>query len=241
MTGGIALDTIVAGYGDMTALHSLSLTAEPNRVTALIGANGVGKTTTMRTLAGLIVPRAGRVLLDGGDITTMPPHDRVARGLVLVPEGRMIFADMTVRENLLAGALTKRARAETDATMKRVFDLFPRLRDRIGQAGGTLSGGEQQMLALGRGLMALPRILLLDEPTLGLAPAVAKQIFKVIPELVSQDLSVVMAEQDVHRTLRIASKVYVIQHGRVVREGTGEELRADHSLHEAYLGQAPST
>jgi branched-chain amino acid transport system ATP-binding protein len=238
MSGSIALESVQAGYGEMTALHGVDVVARPSEITALIGANGVGKSTSLRVMAGLLAPKSGRVLLDGEDITRLSTHERVARGIVLVPEGRQIFPEMSVRENLLAGALPKRARASASRTMEWVLDLFPRLGERIGQAGGTLSGGEQQMLALGRGLMARPRVLLLDEPTLGLAPGIAKQIFQIVPRLVSDELTVVMAEQDVHRTLRIASQTFVIRHGRVVQSGTGSELRSDDSLRQAYLGHA---
>jgi branched-chain amino acid transport system ATP-binding protein len=238
MSGSIALESVQAGYGEMTALHGVDVVARPSEITALIGANGVGKSTSLRVMAGLLAPKSGRVLLDGEDITRLSTHERVARGIVLVPEGRQIFPEMSVRENLLAGALPKRARASASRTMEWVLDLFPRLGERIGQAGGTLSGGEQQMLALGRGLMARPRVLLLDEPTLGLAPGIAKQIFQIVPRLVSDELTVVMAEQDVHRTLRIASQAFVIRHGRVVQSGTGSELRSDDSLRQAYLGHA---
>jgi len=232
----IAVHGLHAGYSEIKVLQGVDLTAGEGKITAVIGANGAGKTTLMQVLAGLIMPTAGRITLSGGDIHTHPPHRRVAEGVVLVPEGRKIFPDMSVRENLILGAATPHARPYRDQTMERVCALFPRLGERMGQAGGTLSGGEQQMLALGRGLMAQPSVLLLDEPTLGLAPAIARQIFRVVPELRAMGITVVIAEQDLHRTLRIADYAYVLENGRVATEGTGAELEQEPAVRRAYLG-----
>ncbi len=225
-----------AGYGEVAVLRGVTLTAAAGQITAVIGANGAGKSTLMRALAGLIVPTAGQIALDGQPMTSDPPHRRVARGVVLVPEGRLIFPDLSVRENLLLGALPPHARAQRDATLAEVCTLFPRLQERMTQAGGTLSGGEQQMLALGRGLMARPRVLLLDEPTLGLAPAIARMIFRIVPQLIRMGLTVVIAEQDLHRTLRIAHRAYVLENGTVAAEGTGADLERDPAVRRAYLG-----
>ncbi len=240
MSLALRTEGLTARYGEAAVLHGIDIDIRPCRITAVVGANGAGKTSLMKALAGVLPVSDGRILCDGRDIAAVPPHERVAGGIVLVPEGRLIFPDMTVRENLAVGAISPPARPLRDRTMADVFDLFPRLRERSGQLGGTLSGGEQQMLALGRGLMARPKLLLLDEPTLGLAPAVAKQIFQVIPGLVDRGLTVVLAEQDVSRTLRIADRAIVLQHGLVTAEGTGEEILADPELRHAFLGRATS-
>lgn len=234
----LTVEGLDAGYGEVSVLRGVTLTAAAGQITAVIGANGAGKSTLMRALAGLIAPTAGRIQLDGRPVTADPPHRRVAQGLVLVPEGRLIFPDLTVRENLALGAIPPHARPRRAATMAEVCALFPRLQERMDQAGGTLSGGEQQMLALGRGLMARPRVLLLDEPTLGLAPAVARMIFRIIPQLRDMGLTVVIAEQDLHRTLRIADRAYVLENGAVAAQGTGAELERDPAVRRAYLGHA---
>lgn len=229
---------LCAGYGEVAVLREVALSVHEGAITAVIGANGAGKTTLMKTLAGLIAPSRGEILHGAKAIATMPIHQRVASGIVLVPEGRMVFPDLTVRENLMLGAVNPRAQAKRLETLEQVTTLFPRLGERMRQSGGTLSGGEQQMLALGRGLMALPRILLLDEPTLGLAPAIARQIFRIVPQLRDMGLSVLIAEQDLHRTLRIADHAYVLENGVVMAEGSGAALAADPAVRRAYLGQA---
>ena len=230
----LSVQSLDAGYGEVAVLRGVTLTAAAGQITAIIGANGAGKTTLMRALAGLITPTAGQISVDGHPVTTDPPHRRVAKGVVLVPEGRLIFPDLSVRENLMLGAIP--AHALRDASLAEVCALFPRLEERMEQAGSTLSGGEQQMLALGRGLMARPRVLLLDEPTLGLAPAIARMIFQIIPQLRDMGLTVVIAEQDLHRTLRIADRAYVLENGRVAAEGTGAEIANDPAVRRAYLG-----
>jgi branched-chain amino acid transport system ATP-binding protein len=232
----LTVEGLDAGYGEVSVLRGVTLTAAAGQITAVIGANGAGKSTLMRALAGLIVPTAGRIGLDGQPITADPPHRRVGRGLVLVPEGRLIFPDLTVRENLILGAIPPHARALREASMAEVCALFPRLEERMDQPGGTLSGGEQQMLALGRGLMAKPRVLLLDEPTLGLAPSIARMIFRIVPQLIDMGLTVVIAEQDLHRTLRIAHRAYVLENGAIAAQGTGAELARDPAVRRAYLG-----
>jgi branched-chain amino acid transport system ATP-binding protein len=232
----LSVQSLDAGYGEVAVLRGVTLTAAAGQITAIIGANGAGKTTLMRALAGLITPTAGQISVDGQPVTTDPPHRRVAKGVVLVPEGRLIFPDLSVRENLALGAVPAHARPLREASLAEVSALFPRLQERMEQAGGTLSGGEQQMLALGRGLMARPRVLLLDEPTLGLAPAIARMIFQIIPQLRDMELTVVIAEQDLHRTLRIADRAYVLENGRVAAEGTGAEIASDPAVRRAYLG-----
>lgn len=225
-----------AGYGDIEILKGVSLTARAGAITAIIGANGAGKSTLMRVLAGLLPVSRGRLDQDGADISELPSHARVARGIVLVPEGRLIFPDLSVRENLILGSVTPHAQGSRDETLAKVYDMFPRLAERQDQAGCTLSGGEQQMLALGRGLMARPGMLLLDEPTLGLAPAIAKEIFRIIPRLRDAGLTVIMAEQDLRRTLRIADFAYVLENGALVSSGKAKDLENDPEVRRAYLG-----
>jgi len=227
-----------AGYGEVTVLRGVSVSVSEGSVTAIIGANGAGKTTLMRVLAGLVPATAGRLTHRDVDITAMPPHARVAKGIVLVPEGRLIFPDLSVQENLVLGAVNRRAASVRDETIEQVYEMFPKLAERREQAGGTLSGGEQQMLALGRGLMAKPEVLLLDEPTLGLAPSIAKQIFRIVPKLRDLGFTIVIAEQDLRRTLRIADRAYVLENGYVAAEGTGSQLETDPEVRRAYLGHA---
>jgi branched-chain amino acid transport system ATP-binding protein len=236
MTAALAAAGLHAGYGEVRVLQGVTLSVAAGSITAVIGANGAGKTTLMRVLAGLVAPTAGTLSHGGAAIGALPAHARVARGIVLVPEGRMVFPDMTVRENLVLGAVNARARPLRDATMAQVFALFPRLAEREGQLAGTLSGGEQQMLALGRGLMAQPKVLLLDEPTLGLAPGIARMIFRIVPQLRDLGITVVIAEQDLRRTLRIADHAYVLENGIVAAEGAGRDLEADPAVRRAYLG-----
>ncbi len=225
-----------AGYGDAKVLHGVNLEVAANGITAIVGANGAGKTTLFRVLAGLLGCDAGTVTYAGRPLLGRASHQRVADGVVLVPEGRLVFADMSVAENLRMGALNRRARAALHPNLDTVYEMFPRLLERRRQAAGTLSGGEQQMLALGRGLMGQPRLLLLDEPTLGLAPAMAKQIFDTVTRFATMGIAVLLAEQDVYRTLQIAGRAYVLEHGRVTRGDTGANLLRDPSVREAYLG-----
>jgi len=236
MTALLEADGIVAGYGDIVAAHSVSFAAAAGEITALVGANGAGKTTTMRALAGVLPLRNGALRFDGREIGTLRAHARVEAGIVLVPEGRLIFPHMSVAENLRIGAINPRARAGAAATAEEIYALFPRLAERRSQLGGTLSGGEQQMLALGRGLMARPKLLLLDEPTLGLAPIVVRLIFETIARLRETGLSIVLAEQDVGQTLAIADRAYVIENGRIAFDGKGSALLGDPRVKSAYLG-----
>jgi branched-chain amino acid transport system ATP-binding protein len=236
MSALLECENAVAGYGEIVVVHGLSFTAAAGGITALVGANGAGKTTLMRALAGVLPLRAGALRFGGRDIARVRAHARVESGIVLVPEGRLIFPHMSVAENLRIGAINPHARADATKTVEEVYALFPRLAERRHQLGGTLSGGEQQMLALGRGLMAKPKLLLLDEPTLGLAPIMAKLIFETIRRLSAGGLTIVLAEQDVGQTLAIADRAYVLENGRIALSGEGTALLDDPRVKSAYLG-----
>jgi len=227
---------LVAGYGATQVLHGLSLQVQGGSVTGLLGANGAGKTTLMKTLAGLLPVAGGHLRFMGENIAAEPSHRRVLGGLVLVPEGRMVFPTLSVAENLRLGAINPRARPALKRSLEHVFHVFPRLLERERQAAVTLSGGEQQMLAIGRALMAQPRLMLLDEPTLGLAPIVAHHIFELIQRLVADGLTLLVAEQDVRRTLSAAQHAYVVENGRIAAEGPAEQLADDPRIRQAYLG-----
>jgi branched-chain amino acid transport system ATP-binding protein len=225
-------------YGRIQAIKGISFTVDEGEIVTLIGANGAGKTTTMKTISGVRPVAAGRIIFDGKDITGMPPHDRVKLGICQAPEGRGIFPGMSVRENLEMGTYVRadRKSAAKDADLERVLTLFPRLRDRITQSGGTLSGGEQQMLAIGRALMSRPRLLLLDEPSMGLAPKLIAQIFDIVTEINEQGTTVLLVEQNAAQALRRAHRAYVLETGRVVKEGSGDGLLHDDAVINAYLG-----
>ncbi len=234
----LELSDVTLRYGRIQALHGISLTVNEGEIVALIGANGAGKTTTMRAISGLRPIASGRIIFNGEDITRLRPDQRVLRGLCQAPEGRGIFPGMTVLENLEMGAYTRRDKAGIAADMKRVFELFPRLAERRNQPGGTLSGGEQQMLAVGRALMAHPKLLLLDEPSMGLAPMLIQQIFSIITEINKQGTTVLLVEQNAQQALSRAHRAYVLETGRIVKAGTGQELLHDEAVREAYLGVA---
>ena len=223
-----------AGYGQIRALREVSLEVVEGSVTALVGSQGAGKTTLMRALSGLLRHDRGRILFDGRDVGGLPPDRRVALGISLVPEGRLIFPDFTVEQNLRIGGFS--ARDKTDSNLESMFALFPRLRERRAQRGETLSGGEQQMLALARGLMSEPRLLLLDEPSLGLAPAVARLLFDTVALIRERGVTVLIVEQDIRSTLEIADRAYVMENGRIVMNGEASDLLADDSVRRAYLG-----
>ncbi|KUL24850.1 ABC transporter ATP-binding protein [Actinoplanes awajinensis] len=225
-------------YGRIQALHGISLTVGEGEIVALIGANGAGKSTTMRAISGLRAVAQGTILFDGEDITKLRADLRVVRGVSQSPEGRGVFPGMSVRENLEMGAYTRRNRAEIDEDLDRVFTLFPRLKEREKQAGGTMSGGEQQMLAVGRALMSRPKLLLLDEPSMGLAPMLIQQIFDIIVEINQQGTTVLLVEQNAQQALSRAHRAYVLETGRIVKEGTGQELLHDPAVKDAYLGVA---
>jgi branched-chain amino acid transport system ATP-binding protein len=225
-------------YGRIQAIREMSLTVEEGEIVSLIGANGAGKTTTMRAIAGLLSLAGGSVNFMGHDISKMKAHERVARGICLAPEGRGIFPSMTVAENLDMGAYALKDRTTIPGDIERIFHLFPRLKERIGQAGGTLSGGEQQMLAIGRAMMSRPKVLLLDEPSMGLAPQFIRQIFAIIKQLNEQGTTVLLVEQNANQALARAHRAYVLETGQITRQGTGKELLADPAVKEAYLGVA---
>jgi len=225
-----------ASYGKITALWGVDFDVGQGEIVALVGANGAGKTTTLKAISGLIRPQAGRVLLDGEPLTRCSTMEIVERGLVQVPEGRKLFPEMTVRDNLLLGGFTRAARPHQPERLERVFAIFPRLRERERQVAGTLSGGEQQMVAIGRGLMAGPRVLMLDEPSLGLAPIMVDEMFRVIEEINRQGVTVLLVEQNTEHALAVAHRGFVLESGRVVLSGTGAELLADPKVREAYLG-----
>jgi branched-chain amino acid transport system ATP-binding protein len=234
----LELDNITLLYGRIQALHGISLTVDEGEIVALIGANGAGKTTTMRAISGLRPVAQGSIRFDGKDITRLRADLRVVRGVSQSPEGRGIFPGMTVRENLEMGAYTRRNRGEISQDMERAFTLFPRLKEREKQVGGTLSGGEQQMLAVGRALMSRPKLLLLDEPSMGLAPMLIQQIFDIIVEINEQGTTVLLVEQNAQQALSRAHRAYVLETGRIVKSGTGTELLHDPSVKDAYLGVA---
>ncbi len=223
-------------YGAIHALQGISFTVNEGEIVSLIGANGAGKSTTLRTVSGILRPRKGNVKFKGQDITMTPAEQIVALGISQVPEGRKIFAPLTVRENLEMGAYTRNDPAEIEQSMQRVFASFPRLKERASQLGGTLSGGEQQMLATGRGLMSRPTLLLLDEPSMGLSPILVEEIFRIVKEINSQGTSILLVEQNALMALSIAHRAYVLETGRIVLEGDAKKLREDSKVKAAYLG-----
>jgi len=232
----LAVRDLCAGYGQVNVLDHVSITVETGAITALIGANGAGKTTIMNAIAGLIDPTSGSVEIDGTECLGQPSHIRVARGLTLIPEGRMVFARMTVEENLTLGAITPGARADRSRRLADVYRRFPRLEERRSQLAGLMSGGEQQMLALGRGLMSGPRLILMDEPTLGLAPIMVTRIFETIEELRAAGFSILLAEQNARRALGIADHACVIENGKITITGKGQEMMDAPEVRRAYLG-----
>jgi branched-chain amino acid transport system ATP-binding protein len=234
----LELENVSLAYGRITALHGISLTVGQGEIVALIGANGAGKSTTMRAISGLRPVVQGSIRFDGQDITRLRADLRVVRGVSQSPEGRGIFPGMTVRDNLEMGAYTRRNRSEIDEDLERAYGLFPRLKEREKQAGGTLSGGEQQMLAVGRALMSRPKLLLLDEPSMGLAPMLIQQIFDIIVEINQQGTTVLLVEQNAQQALSRAHRAYVLETGRIVKEGTGSDLLHDPAVKDAYLGVA---
>jgi branched-chain amino acid transport system ATP-binding protein len=236
----LELDHISVHYGRIGALSEVSLSVEDGEIVSLIGANGAGKTTTMRAISGIRPLSAGQIRFDGQDITRLRADLRVVRGISQAPEGRGVFPGMTVTENLDMGAYARKAKERKNlaADYERVFELFPRLAERRKQAGGTLSGGEQQMLAIARALMSHPRLLLLDEPSMGLAPQFIQQIFKIITEINQQGTTVLLVEQNAQQALSRAHRAYVLETGTVVKSGTGAEMLADPSIKESYLGVA---
>jgi branched-chain amino acid transport system ATP-binding protein len=227
---------VVAGYGDIEVLHGVTIAVRAGTITALLGNNGAGKSTLMRTIAGMLPLRSGSVIYSGRPIDRLDPAERVAAGIALVPEGRLVFPELSVAENLRLGAYTRRARAGCLARVEKMYEMFPRLHERRGRAAGALSGGEQQMLALARGLMSEPTLLLLDEPSLGLAPQVAQQMFETIARIRDNEHSILIVEQDIVGTLGIADYGYVMENGRITIEGQSARLRDDPHVLASYLG-----
>jgi branched-chain amino acid transport system ATP-binding protein len=232
----LRLEGIDAFYGDLQALADVSFEVRDREIVALVGANAAGKSTTLRVISGLVGPRRGRVMLGDDDLTHVPAHTRVDRGVVQVPEGRHLFPFMTVAENLLLGAHTARARGERERTLAHVYGLFPVLGERQGQLAGSLSGGEQQMCAIGRALMALPKLLMLDEPTLGLAPVLVSRIFETVRAINGEGVTILLVEQNVRQALTLAHRACVLESGRLVLEGPARDLLGDERLKRAYLG-----
>jgi len=233
----LIVESVHAYYGHIHALHGISLTVEEGEIVTLIGANGAGKSTTLKTISGFLRPRPGKVLLDGASISGLAPHDITRRGICMVPEGRRIFPRMTVLENLEMGAFARHDRQGIQDDLDRVNTLFPRLKERIAQVAGTLSGGEQQMLAIGRGLMARPKILLLDEPSMGLAPVLVELIFQTIRNINAQGVTILLVEQNALMALRIARRGYVLETGRIVLTDQAERLRQNDLVRKSYLGE----
>jgi len=232
----LRLESVDAFYGDLQALFGVSFEVRDKEIVALVGANAAGKTTSIRVVSGLVAPRGGRVLFDGADLESVPAHRRVDLGIVQVPEGRRRFPFMTVRENLLLGAHAERARAERERTLDYVLSLFPVLAERGTQLAGSLSGGEQQMCAIGRALMARPRLLMLDEPTLGLAPVLVGRIFETVRTINADGVTILLVEQNVRQALTLAHRACVLESGRLVLDGPARELLGDERLKRAYLG-----
>jgi branched-chain amino acid transport system ATP-binding protein len=232
----LRVESLEAGYGEVQVLWGISLGAMRGRLTTIVGANGVGKTTALRAIAGTIKPWRGRVLFDGEDITRLAPHLKAARGVVLVPEGRQLFSAMSVEENLQMGAYTRRAARGYRERLEWVYALFPRLKERRGQRAGTFSGGEQQMLAIARGLMADPQIVIIDELSLGLAPLVVHELFAKLRTLKDEGLTILLVEQNVHLAFSLSDYAYVIAEGRLFTEGVPAELEARPEIRRAYLG-----
>jgi branched-chain amino acid transport system ATP-binding protein len=224
-------------YGVIQAIKGISFNVNKGEVIALIGANGAGKTTTLQTITGMIQPSAGEIIFNGKDITKIPGHKIVSMGMAHVPEGRRVFAQLSVYENLKLGAYTRKDKAEIAASLERVYKSFPRLQERRNQLAGTLSGGEQQMLAMGRALMSKPSIILMDEPSMGLSPIFVEEIFNIIREISSEGTTVLLVEQNAKKALEIANRAYVLETGKIVLSGDAHELMNDDSIKKAYLGE----
>ncbi|HYP25420.1 MAG TPA: ABC transporter ATP-binding protein [Blastocatellia bacterium] len=232
----LELKSMTAHYGDVQVLWDVTMRVRRGEVVTLLGANGAGKTTTLKAISGVVRAASGEMFFDGEKIDRLAPSKVAALGIAHVPEGRRLFPLMSVRENLLLGAVTRDARNNRAESLERVFALFPRVKERESQLAGTLSGGEQQMVAIGRGLMARPRLLMLDEPSLGLAPIVVKGMFEIIRDINREGITILLVEQNVHQSLKLADNAFVLENGRVVLEGSGEELLNDERVRAAYLG-----
>jgi branched-chain amino acid transport system ATP-binding protein len=236
MGAGLVIEQVYAAYDRADVLEGVSLAVEPGRITCLLGANGAGKTTLIRAILGLTPARAGRILLEGRDISKLPTHQIIAAGIACIPEGRKVFPKLTVEENLRMGAYQERSQAVTRERLEEVLAMFPRLAERRAQLAGTMSGGEQAMVSIGRGLMRAPRLLLIDEPSLGLSPILVKENFNIVRNIQQRGISVFLVEQNVHQTLAVAHYGYVLAKGRVVAAGTPAELASHKEVQEAYFG-----
>jgi branched-chain amino acid transport system ATP-binding protein len=236
MGAGLVIEQVYAAYDRADVLEGVSLSVEPGRITCLLGANGAGKTTLIRAILGLTPARAGRILLDGRDISKLPTHQIIAAGIACIPEGRKVFPKLTVEENLRMGAYQESSQAVTRERLREVLAMFPRLAERRAQLAGTMSGGEQAMVSIGRGLMRAPRLLLIDEPSLGLSPILVKENFSIVRNIQERGISVFLVEQNVHQTLAVAHYGYVLAKGRVVAAGTPAELASHKEVQEAYFG-----
>ncbi|MCX6458160.1 MAG: ABC transporter ATP-binding protein [Actinobacteria bacterium] len=233
----LEINDLKVSYGKIQAIKGISLNIKAGEIVTLVGANGAGKTTLLKTISGILKPAAGVIKFDGKDIQGIAPHNRVLEGLCQAPEGRGIFPGMTVLENLEMGKYARKDwKSELSEDIERIYTLFPRLKERQSQAGGTLSGGEQQMLSIGRALMSRPRLLLLDEPSMGLAPMFIQQIFKIIREIQSQGVSILLVEQNAAQALSCANRAYILETGNIVKEGAGKDLLNDDAIKKAYLG-----
>jgi branched-chain amino acid transport system ATP-binding protein len=232
----LKLDKLNFSYDDLQVLWDIDLTVNEGEIVTVVGSNGAGKSTTLKNISKLVRPNSGSINFNGVNLQRLESHEVVELGIVQVPEGRKIFPEMTVRENLRMGSFIQSAKKDREANMDRVFALFPRLKEREKQLGGTMSGGEQQMLAIGRGLMTNPKLLLLDEPSLGLSPLLVKNIFEIITEINRQGVTILLVEQNVYQSLRIAHRAYVLETGRVVMTGKGEDLLNDEHVKKAFLG-----
>lgn len=236
MSAILEIRSLTAGYDGVPVIRDIDLSVEEGGIATIVGANGAGKTTTLRAISGVLRPVGGEILFAGMPIQNLPPHDIVARGLVMVPEGRRLFPSLTVLENLELGAFQPHCKAKRADSLERVFDIFPRLRERASQKAGTLSGGEQQMAAIGRALMSLPKVLMLDEPSLGLAPVVVRTLFDIVTGINRTGTTVVLVEQNVKHALSISAQAWVLENGSIALRGTGPELLKDDNTRRAYLG-----
>ena len=232
----LEVNDLRAGYGDVTALFDVSIRVGEGEAVALVGSNGAGKTTLLQAISGIVKPQAGQIIWKGEDITNLPPHERVERGIVQIPQGRGILVSMTVEENLLMGTYIRRTRPKRRALLEEMLALFPRLQERLSQEAGTLSGGEQQMLAVARSLMLEPRLLIMDEPSLGLSPKLVGEVFRLIRTIKDKGVSILLIEQNLHQALNVAARGYVMETGHIVLEDTSENLQNNEAVRKAYLG-----
>ena len=234
----IKIDNLVVAYGGIEALKGISLEVPSGKIVTLVGANGAGKSTTLKSIVGLVKPKSGSINYEGTDLTKLKTETMVKEGIALVPEGRRVFADLTVLENLKIGAYTRKDRTGIEEDLEKVYSLFPRLKERTWQAAGTLSGGEQQMLAIGRALMCRPKLIMMDEPSLGLAPIIVKELFAIIKRINEEGMTVLLIEQNANAALKIADIGYIMETGRITLTGTGKELLNNEEIKKAYLGEA---